>query len=548
MKKIFIYAFCIATALSFVACSSDDDDGGDSGSSSGSGSSSSESTSSSVIISPALTRVSDTNFDDGDLIGVTIALSSETYASNAKMTYSSSDAVFSGSLVWYDDATSTSTITAYYPYKVAGTPTTFTVDEDQSEGISDSDFVVGAKSGVTPSSSAIVVPFVHLLSKIVLEVDNQSGEDISTVELTGSYLTADVSVSGQTASASSSSSTGDITAYEVTAGSEYNAVIVPQTVALGLTVVTTDGTELSQELASYEYVQGSEYTMSVTVYPADIEVSITGVVEGWTDQGEVSLDSDYVAFEEGDGYFIYDGVTYTTVTLSNGSTWMAEPLRYVPDGYTPSSDASDNDAHIWYPYETDGTTTTALTASTSVKSRGYLYDLLAVFGTDSIDDDNAASFEGCQGICPEGWHVPTRAEYFALCGNSNASTSESGTQYDETALFYDSNYKSGRIGLFNDGGWNFVMSGARMKSSFSATGKYQTTVTKSSTCSVEEWIGLPALTYLATSTYYKSSSGSNCQFFVGMTTFTSAYPAGKVSLAYGHYETGMQVRCVKDSE
>ena len=68
-------------------------------------------------------------------------------------------------------------------------------------------------------------------------------------------------------------------------------------------------------------------------------------------------------------------------------------------------------------------------------------------------------------LCDGGWHVPTRAECFALCGNSNKSADEDATQYDETALFYD-----------------------------------------------------------------------------------SAYPAGKVSLAYGHYETGMQVRCVKDSE
>lgn len=542
--KILKYLSFVVAALLFAACSSDDD--GDEVVDSGDGGGSGSTTSSSVLISPALTRVGDTNFENGDLIGVTIALSSSTYASNAQMSYSSSTGLFSGSLVWYDDATSTSTITAYYPYKVAGTPSSFTVESDQSSGISDSDFIVGAKSGVTPSSSAIVVPFVHLLSKIVLNVDNQSGKEISSVLLTGSALTASVSVSGQTASASSSSSTGDITAYEVTAGSVYNAIIVPQTVALGLTVVASDGTELSQELASYEYAQGKEYTLSATVYPEDIDVTITGAVEGWTDQGEVSLDSDYVAFEEGDGYFVYDGVTYTTVTLSNGSTWMAEPLRYVPSGYTPSSDASNDSAHIWYPYETDGTTTTALTASTSVKSKGYLYDLLAVFGTDSIDDSNAASFEGCQGICPEGWHIPTRADFFALCGNSNKSTEEDGTQYDETAVFYDSEYKAGRIGLFNDGGWNFVMSGARMKSSFTGTGKYQTTVTKASTCSVEEWIGLPALTYIATSTYYKSSEGSNCQFFVGMTSFTTAYPAGKVSLAYGHYETGMQVRCVKD--
>lgn len=32
-----------------------------------------------------------------------------------------------------------------------------------------------------------------------------------------------------------------------------------------------------------------------------------------------------------DNTLSYGGVTYKTVTLSNGQTWMAEPLRYVPE-------------------------------------------------------------------------------------------------------------------------------------------------------------------------------------------------------------------------
>ena len=55
---------------------------------------------------------------------------------------------------------------------------------------------------------------------------------------------------------------------------------------------------------------------------------------------------------------------------------MAEPLRYVPDGYTPSSDPAA-DSHIWYPYElvtVDGTLTAkalqdeALSSSTVIST------------------------------------------------------------------------------------------------------------------------------------------------------------------------------------
>ncbi len=41
-------------------------------------------------------------------------------------------------------------------------------------------------------------------------------------------------------------------------------------------------------------------------------------------------------------------VDYKTVTLKDGRTWMAENLRYVPEGKTPSSDPAE-EAGIWYP-------------------------------------------------------------------------------------------------------------------------------------------------------------------------------------------------------
>ena len=115
-----------------------------------------------------------------------------------------------------------------------------------------------------------------------------------------------------------------------------------------------------------------------------------------------------VQFEEYDGYFVYDGVTYPTVTLSNGSVWMAKNLSYLPDGYTPSADGTDPEAHILYPYElvNDGGTPSAINASSakaltdaeSIEEKGYLYDAYAIFGVDEITSENIHSFEGAQGI------------------------------------------------------------------------------------------------------------------------------------------------------
>ena len=141
-------------------------------------------------------------------------------------------------------------------------------------------------------------------------------------------------------------------------------------------------------------------------------------------------------FTENEGSFTYYGETYKTVTLENGSVWMAEPLRYVPEGYTVSADPADDDAHIWYPYaiNEDGTTA-ALTDEASVNALGYLYDPYAAFIVSEINDDNKKSFEGIQGICPKGWHIPTKADFFALCGYASKAEGEEADQKDETAFF-----------------------------------------------------------------------------------------------------------------
>lgn len=541
MKKILLFA---VAALALASCAKNDGD--------------SQRIAGQVRISPVLTRATDTDFETGDQIGVSITTSDGTaYATNELLTYA--DGVFSGDLIWYT-GTEASTLVAYYPYSADGVPTSFTVATDQSAGITSYDLIAGTLSDAVPSEDALTVTFKHQLSKILIKVTNESLYDISAVKLTGAYLTADVDVASLTAAASETSETGDITAYASTANELYAAILVPQTVALGLSVTNSNAEELTAALASATLVQGGQYTINVTVEDNSISVTLSSTVDDWSDEGEIggedSGDEDTEpSFVEYDGCFIYDGVHYLTVTLSDGSTWMAEPLRYVPSGYTPSSDPTEA-AGIWYPYETDGTTTTALTDDESVATYGYLYDLATALGTDieTIQED-PTQFEGAQGICPTGWHIPTRAEFFSLCGYSNKAADESAAQTDTEALFYDSDYSGGKVSLFNEAGWNFVLTGYRYKANFvktDADATYQKTALSSSTTTVEDYYGRPALTYIFSSTHYKAtdatSSSYNSQFFGLMTTFnTSKYPEGRVTLTYIHCESGTQIRCVKDS-
>ena len=514
-----------------------------------------------VKISPVITKVTDVNFEDGDRIGLSIFKNDAYYAENALLTFG--DGVFAGDLVWYTEGAETSVLTAYYPYSASGMPETFAVQADQTEGYEESDLIAGTKSDVTPSSAAVTVGFKHLLSKIMLDIDNQSGSELTSVKLSGSKISASVDLSSLTVAVDESGSAEDITMQAVTAGEQYRAIVIPQTVAFTLTVTTASGKTLTQNLASVDLKQGGQYTMSATVVEDNLSVNLSGEITNWTDEGEIgpATPSGEVRFEEYDGYFVYDGVTYPTVTLSNGSVWMAKNLSYLPDGYTPSADGTDPEAHILYPYElvNDGGTPSAINASSakaltdaeSIEEKGYLYDAYAIFGVDEITSENIHSFEGAQGICPPGWHVPTRAEYFALCGLSNKDDSgtETGNQTDENALFYDAGYKGGKRTLFNDAGWNYQLAGCRQLSGSSDARIYKYSLTQlySGNTTLTDSLGLPALNYIMSSTGYVSSVGT-LQLFSMMTTFTNAYPEGRVNVAYATLGTATPVRCVKDAD
>lgn len=502
-----------------------------------------------VKIVPVMTKVTDVNFENGDKVGVTIMQGDVAYAKNQLLTYS--DNVFSGTLNWYAEALTPSTLTAYYPYASEGAPSTFKVAADQTTGYGASDFIAGKKEEVTPSVNAVVVPFKHMLTKISLVVDNQSQAGISAVELRGSKTTADIDLVNMTAAVSEGAAVEAIKAHAVTEGELYSAIVVPQTVAFELAVTTSTGKELTQKLVSTELKQGLQYTINVKVMPSDIKVSISGNIENWGDGGEIGGDvPTYIDFAEYDGYFIYKNEKYTTVKMSDGSVWMSQSMRYVPEGYTVSTDPKEN-AHIWAPYTLVDGAAVPSTEEELVNKIGYFYDYQAIFG-EEITAENAGSFEGKQGICPNGWHVPTRAEYIDLCGYSGKGVNDQAAITKEDAVFWDAGY--GSVKKANELGWNVVLSGCRMKSGFSATGDYQVRTIAAANTNDQSLVGSVALTYWASSTFNKANTKTtdgvveytNFQFFGMMTTYTGQYKDGRLSMSFVHSETGSQLRCVKN--
>ena len=505
-----------------------------------------------ITISPVITRATEVNFETGDKIGVTIIQNGDfVYAENKLMTFN--DGVFAGDLLWYPEGNDKSQIVAYYPYREGNTPTSFSVEADQTTGYGASDLMAASNKDVLPTVNTITMNFKHLLTKLVINVTKEVEANITSIALKGSIPTATLDLAALTVTADANVAATNITAQVVETNKTYRALIVPQTVALTLEVATSDGKTLSQKLTSTTLAQGGQYSVNIRVLPDDIEVKLIGDIENWTDEGEIGADNE-IPFEEhlNENYFLYDNVKYNTVTLANGTTWMAEPLIYLPKGYTPSADPTA-DSHVWYPYEikADGATV-ATTEESAIKELGYLYDFQVALGGKEITESNLNSFEGAQGICPKGWHIPTRLEYFNLVGKTTNDVDGKVPADGDKALFYDAVYDGAKISSLNNAGFNYQFSGVRMATSLTGAGSYQKTAIAEDANIQTAWHGKPAMNYLMTSTAFKpvynSTSGllTNIQFFGLMSTINAKYSEGRLSLSYVSIKAGMQLRCVRD--
>ena len=486
-----------------------------------------------VQVEPIITKATEVNFENGDKIGLSIAKVNDTekYADNAQLTFDGS--VFSGDLLWYADAYSEADVYAYYPYSQAGTPAAYTAVADQTSGIASADLMAASKQGVLPTLNAITMVFKHLMTKIVVNIDNQSGASVTGVILEGSPADAAIDIAGL--EVTPGTETADVKAYEATAGKVWKAIIIPETSKLTLVVNLSNGKKISQPLAEMTLKSGGQYTISARIVQDNMIVSATGEIENWTDEGEIEFDGDGttdelpVEFTEYEGYFVYDGVEYKTVKLADGNIWMAENLRFIPRGKSVSSDPAE-DAGIWYPAaNADKVADPAL-----VESLGLLYDAPTAFGAE-ITTENANTFEGVQGICPTGWHIPTAAELIGIVGHCSNNA-----LINTEAAYYDATIKGASLAALKEAGWEWQFASARNKTNTTAKGSYLVT----------NYNGIyGVMSYIMGSTMHQvttNDDGSlkNVQYYYLMPTYNASNE--KVAAAFGNFLAGVSIRCVKN--
>ena len=365
-----------------------------------------------IRVEPVITRVTETNFEAGDAIGLSVVRKSGDYATNVSMKYDGT--AFSGDLNWYEEGEDASTIKAYYPFKEGeGLPTAFTVQHDQSKGTAASDFVSAVKENVLPSANAVSVVFKHQLSRLVTTVKNNTGATIESIVFEEFVPVANVAAD-LTAKVADGAKWQPLTPFFQ--NDKYYLIVPAQTVK-PVVKVTAGGKTLTQQLAEVSLEPGKQYTVSMIVNKEEIKIVLAGEIENWNDGGEITGGGPSFTENLEQGYFTYDGVKYNVVKMKDGKWWMAQNLAYLPEGCTYQAEFALG---------------------------------LKVGDLTSVAD--AQMLEAAQGICPKGWHVPTIDDITGLVGKA-----VSPIETNKNAPYYDGT--NGSIALLNADGFNMAPAG-----------------------------------------------------------------------------------------
>ena len=209
----------------------------------------------------------------------------------------------------------------------------------------------------------------------------------------------------------------------------------------------------------------------------------------------------------------YDGNIYNTITIGN-QCWMMENIKvtHYPNGtlipYVDSNDVWDNlpDDSI-----SDAMCFLNNNANDEADIYGGLYTWAAAIGGNGISSSSNPS--GVQGICPDGWHIPSPDEWSELSSYLGGNSVAGGKMKVSGTTYWD----SPNTGADNSSGFSAIACGVRSpyNGNFGPAGH---------TC------------YWWTS----SGSGDSAPYYLVWSSSSG------ISVSNEHTSMGNSVRCVKD--
>lgn len=251
------------------------------------------------------TRATDTAFETGDQIGFFAILPDDTYMYdfyyfNAHLVVGedgslnvaedlNGDGVTDANdrLVWHSDESSVAELAAYYPYNAEHDSyrlVHFRVEPDQTSwaAYTASDHMMAYLES-SPTEETLTLPFRHMLSKVVVTVNNELGEEIRDLWFADVYGEGTYRLGGSVESTSGEK--GIIRAYrEPTRAEEtFRLILAPQADAEPRLIVTTaSGKQYAFDLKkSVTFASGKQYTATITLNSESTSTDFSPEISEW---------------------------------------------------------------------------------------------------------------------------------------------------------------------------------------------------------------------------------------------------------------------------
>lgn len=316
------------------------------------------------------------------------------------------------------------------------------------------DFMVATPLTVTPPG-AVNFTFNHVFTMIEFRIVGSGS--LTQVSLSGAYPLACEGTIDLTQDP-------DINFYNITTSGTTNNV----TVTLDTPVALDPTVPVSVYMMVLPGIQETIMRISLTTEgiwkemdketPDVIDGFTRGLVEPGFARGKkyvVSLDTE----DEGWGNEFTDSRDTNTYSyrLIGTQVWMTENLAYLPSVHAPDLGSDSSPRYYVYNYERDNIINAKITVEYILY--GVLYNWPAAMGGSTCSSANPS---GVQGACPDGWHLPSDAEWTTLTdylgGTSVAGgkMKATGTLDATTGLWEDPN-----TGATNTSGFTALPGGYR---------------------------------------------------------------------------------------
>lgn len=387
-----------------------------------------------------------------------IAVDGSTPANNVGFTAQSSakSSAFAGTMYWGGTSTGHS-FYAYYPCNSGysgdqtAVPVSLSANQTQTQAgnsghVGGLDFLAASPVTVTSPGEAggldgsVNLTFHHVFS--MLEFQIKGSGSLSQINLLG---TEPLSFSSGTINLVQ---TPGSEAYTITKSGTSNYV----SVVLGTPVPLSSETAVSVYMMVLPGTQSKKMEIALKI-DGNWKAMPKGQPTGGFIRGKqyvVSLNSEdggwYSTLTDSRDNNVYD------IVVVGGQIWMKKNLAYLPS-VGPAGTGSTTEP-CYYVYDGGSTDVAVAKSIPNYSNYGVLYNFPAAMDGDASSGSNPS---GVQGICPDGWHLPSDAEWTQLADCLGGSSVAGGKLKSTSSAYWDGT----NIGATNESGFTALPGGLR---------------------------------------------------------------------------------------